>query len=394
MVQAHRKTDFPFSLSGQQILTPFNVPFSFDLETEVESGRQQAQEAERLRGVVDLLQRKYNELMAHLASRDEAVADLQHMVDSLESQLVDSNQLTEELANVKEQLAATEEELQQIDELISRYSRDETQQRTAFGGVQELIEACIKMQAKVTNSEKTISEVQGELESQARLTQQAERLVQETEVRLTSELEETRKEAEALQVRFLELEVETDSRVSTMQDEHHGEARKLKEQIQTLQELAEKEIRQRPPTDSEGFYFFSLPDPADPRETQFYYSPFSLLSAQSMIKSLRLEIEILKKTVMKKDVELESTQFALDDGAHQFSTQTTQPTTKTHLNQQPTIAISRLNAGPMTGGFNNDKELREKQAELEAVRIKLAELQQASGRINELEHRVAHHEQV
>jgi len=278
----------------------------------LEASRQHKHEADRLRGVVDLLQRKYNELVGQQAARDEAVSDLQHTVESLEAEVAEANQLTAKMSAVKDELEAAVEELGQIDELISRYSRDETQQRTSLQGVQELIEACLKMQAKVTGAEKAAREVQEELALQISQLQETEHHAEEDKKGLAAELEETKREAGALQVRILELEVETDSRVSNMQVEHHTEVSQLKDKIFGLEQLAEKEVRQRPPTDSEGiiccssvlfFFFFHLLFPA------FFHS-----KAQQLIRSLKLEIEILKKTVAKKEIELESTQFALDDG--------------------------------------------------------------------------------
>ena len=106
------------------------------------------------------------------------------------------------------------DELGEIDELISRYSKDETNQRTIFGGVQELIEACLKMQAKVTGAEKAVREMQDELLSQSSAGEEVRQQGEERRKRIEKELSEVKKESDGLQVRLLELEVECESRVS------------------------------------------------------------------------------------------------------------------------------------------------------------------------------------
>jgi len=112
------------------------------------------------------------------------------------------------------------------------------------------------------------------------------------------------------------------------------------------------------------------------------------LAAQQLIRSLKLEIEILKKTVAKKEIELESTQFALDDGRDFFffvlcCSFFLEPD---HCCCFSDAAISRLNSSPLCS--NPTQGVDE-----EVLRQKKEELAAALAKLGELGHRVAHLEQ-
>jgi len=188
------------------------------------------------------------------------IGELERTIETLESQLASFSHTTSELASLRGQLQVAHDELGAIDELISRYSKDETQQRTAFAGVEELIEACLKMQAKVSGAEKVVAEMQEELLAQSTSMEEERQRKGEVKRRHEVAIEEGKKEIEGLQVRLLEIEVEAESRLSDMQVQHHQVVGQLKDQVFLLQQEAEKELKHRPPTDSEGllliYYLF------------------------------------------------------------------------------------------------------------------------------------------
>ena len=137
-----------------------------------------------------------------------------------------------------------------------------------------------------------------------------------------------------------------------------------------------------------------------------------------MIKSLKLEIEMLKKTVSKKDIELESTQFALDDGnpssfslflsvfyslslssllLYFFHSLELVIRFLSFFLPYPfffLLAIARLGAqqeSANTSHINEEhgRQLKLKQMELEGAVAKMKELQQTVVRVHELEHHVS-----